>query len=115
MNRSFFLLFSLTLLFLYGTIHSYAVCVGENSFCKASTEKYYVAPEQLAISSQGIFLNLKGEWLQAEALFSDQGGIFVRHFTPSAYGCVDPYNACRNCGRCVHETYDICPYCGKPA
>ncbi len=78
-------------------------------------EKTYVLPEQTATTREGIFVKLDNLWFQTETLFSDSDGIFINNLSPSAYGCPDPYNPCRNCQRCVHQVYDICPYCNKPA
>src|SRR6266404_8469024 len=63
--------------------------------------KMYVAPEQLAMSSEGIFVKFDELWFQTTALFSDTTGIFIKDLTPMGYGCPDPYNQCRNCKRCI--------------
>jgi hypothetical protein len=83
--------------------------------CFEPCEKMYIAEEQAAITKKGIFVKLGEQWFQTEALFSDGNGVFIQNLNPSAYGCPDPYNACRNCGRCIHREFDICPYCEKPA
>ncbi len=77
-------------------------------------EKTYVNQHSTAVTGKGIFVKINEQWFQTEALFSDGEGVFIRNLNPSGYGCPDPYNACRNCMRCVHEIYDICPYCHKP-
>ena len=82
--------------------------------CFEPCEKTYVSQENTAITGKGIFVKFNEQWFQTESLLSDAEGIFVRNLSPNGYGCPDPYNACRNCMRCVHEIYDICPYCGKP-
>lgn len=78
-------------------------------------EKTYVTENQTTVTRHGIFVKLDEKWFQTETLFSDVNGLFIRNLTPSGYGCPDPYNACRNCGRCIHREFNICPYCGRPA
>ena len=78
-------------------------------------EKTYIAEDQAAVTGKGIFVKVGDRWVQTGALFSDGNGVFIHNLAPSAYGCPDPYNACRNCGRCIHREFDICPLCGKPA
>lgn len=80
-----------------------------------SCQKIYVEPEQLAVSSEGIFMQLDEEWFHVGTLSSDSSGIFVQDWTLVDYGCPDPENPCRNCGKCIHKSYNICPLCGKPA
>lgn len=86
------------------------------AFCDyfESCEKTYFSHDHTIVTEKGIFVKFDDQWFQTEALFSDEDGLFIHNLSPSAYGCPDPYNACRNCMRCVHEIYDICPYCGKP-
>ncbi len=76
--------------------------------------KIYVAPEQVAMSAEGIFVKFEDKWFQTESLFSDHRGVFVQNLRSSDDGCSSPYIVCRNCKRCVHEIFDICPYCRKP-
>lgn len=77
--------------------------------------KIYVEPEQLAVSSEGIFMQLDEQWFHVGTLSSDATGIFAQDWTLVDYGCPDPDNPCRNCGKCIHKSYNICPLCGKPA
>ena len=77
-------------------------------------QKTYVTPEQLNINSKGIFLNLDNQWIETNALFSDENGIYIRSLSPQEMGCRKNYFPCRNCDRCVHAKYEICPHCEKP-
>jgi hypothetical protein len=83
-----------------------------SKFCSA--EKVYILPEQLAITSNGIFVEYNQHWYETGALFSDEKGIYIQTPNPTESGCRDGYIPCRNCDRCVRESYDICPYCDKP-
>ncbi len=78
-----------------------------------SCEKTYILPHELAMTPDGIFVKVQDQWFQTEALFSDIGGIFFQNLKRGE--CSEKYYVpCRNCGRCVHEVYDICPFCNKP-
>ncbi len=116
MKKMLIQLFVIVLLFSQTTMaFARSCCNNDASNNFQPCEKIYVQPEQVVMSSKGIFVKLDDQWFQTETLLSDAVGIFIQNLDPSAYGCPDPYNACRNCGRCVHEVYDICPYCEKPA
>lgn len=106
-------LFSMAL-FLLCTTSSYASCTGDVNCSDSALEKIYILPEQLGFTSQGIFVNVDNQWLQAETLFSDEHGIYFHGFTPSENGCRKNYYPCRNCDRCVKDIYDTCPLCGRP-
>jgi hypothetical protein len=80
-----------------------------------SCDKQYVQPNYVAVSEDGIFIQLQDKWIQTEGVFSDAQGLFILNLAPSAYGCQDPYVPCRNCKKCIYEVYDICPHCGKNA
>lgn len=76
--------------------------------------RIYVMPDQLRINSDGFFINVDNHWIKAEALFSDETGIFIQRLLPHANGCREGYVPCRNCDRCVKEIYNICPHCERP-
>jgi hypothetical protein len=78
-------------------------------------EKTYVLPEQLTMSSEGIFVKFDGEQHQTQALFFDEGGIFILALSPNRDGCREGYVPCRNCSKCIREAYNICPLCNLPA
>jgi hypothetical protein len=116
MKKHITYLFALSLFFCLPQIAFACSCYNEKTgqlFQKQG--RVYIEPEQLAMSSNGIFIKVDENWFQTTALFSDATGIFIQDVTPMGYGFPDPYNACRNCQRCIHEEYDICPYCKKPA
>ncbi len=81
--------------------------------CKCH-ERIYVLPEQLGMSSEGIFVNLNDEWIEVQSVYSDESGIYISPLSIESNGCRNGYTPCRNCGRCVNEQYDICPICHKP-
>ena len=108
------LLFSLSFLLLNAmTSFAYANIAQDPTNSFQPCVKTYVLPEQLGMTSDGIFIKFDDQWFQTEGLHSDAEGIFIKNLRRSECG-EKHYVPCRNCGRCVHEVYDICPYCNKP-
>lgn len=68
----------------------------------------YVQPDQIAITHEGIFLQLYDEWIPTEALHYDTSGLFITnmsdewsvHWTCSVCGYSNSLwrNTCKNCG-----------------
>lgn len=104
----FFRCFALVITLFYGFNLFAETCPVETG------EKIYILPEQLGFCSEGIFVVLDNTWYKTEALFSDRNGMYVRNLWPQENGCRKGYWPCRNCDRCVHEDYDICPHCHRP-
>ena len=103
-------------LILASVVSIFCASSGFSEVCQnlLQNQRTYVAPEQLNISSQGIFLNVGNQCFQAEAIFSDENGIYVQNLSPQEDGCRKGFVPCRNCDRCVAYYYDICPHCNKP-
>ena len=73
-------------------------------------EKIYVQPDQVAITNEGIFLQLNEEWVPTEAIQYDASGIFVtsissewsfRWTCPKCGYENGPFS--RKCGNCGHK------------
>lgn len=80
--------------------------------CFIPCEKTYISPEQLGMTPQGIFVKFNDEWFQTELIRSDEHGLFIQNVGRSI--CPDKDDIeCRSCHRCVHKSYNICPYCDK--
>ena len=77
-------------------------------------QKVYVSPQQLGISSEGVFVNLDNQWVKTDSLFSDEHGIYIQNLWPQEDGCREGYVPCRSCDRCVKWYYNICPLCNNP-
>lgn len=93
---------------------AHANCCGETEARSDFFEKVYVEPEQVAMSSEGMFLKRGEDWFPIPSLFSDRHGLFTYLSREGDPICRAPYILCRNCRRCVHERYNICPLCEKP-
>ena len=79
-----------------------------------TAEKIYIAPEQLGVTPDGIFIEMNDDWIQVNAIYSDHYGIYFTRAALEPNGCRKGFTPCRNCKRCVREQYNICPLCSKP-
>jgi hypothetical protein len=101
---------------LFFVVCLFATFSAQHVFSAANNEhqKVYVAPEQLKIDTDGIFIHFDEVWYKTDSLFSDGQGIYVHARTEPEMGCRKGFFPCRNCDRCVKWYYDICPHCSKP-
>lgn len=99
-------LFSLLLIFFMA--NSFA-CINDGRHY-ITCEKTYISPNQVAFSQAGIFVFMADHWIQTEAVYSEQKGLFIMNYVTS---CPDDYWWCFNCYKCVHVSYKRCPTCGK--
>ncbi len=80
-------------------------------------ERLYVAPENIRVEGDGIFIRVHDKWFITEAVFSNAHGMYVETlWRRGESGCPEGQEPCRNCRRCIPDYYDdLCPLCGKPA
>lgn len=72
-------------------------------------EKIYVAPHQVAITSEGIFVQFKEEWMMTDAIHRDNGGLFISSIADEWSW----YWTCPKCGYEKNTAFDrSCRSCG---
>ncbi len=96
--------------------YGFSVSCLENATCHLSHEgKTYISSDKVVVQDEGMFVNIDDNWFQIDSLFTDENGLFFKKCgRKDDHRCEKYYVSCRNCDRCVRESYDICPYCGKP-
>lgn len=77
-------------------------------------DKIYIASDQIVLESRGMFAHFNDIWVRIDSLFTDQDGLFIKVGRKDDHYCEKYEVSCRNCDKCVNESYDICPYCKMP-
>lgn len=72
-----------------------------------SDEKVYVAPHDISIRDNGIYIFVEPQWIQTASLHSDARGIYVQWDTK----CGTYEWLCKKCKRCNFLLLPKCPRC----
>jgi hypothetical protein len=100
--KVFLMLLVLAIAGISGISQSYA-----NSliFC-SDADKAYIAPDQVTVSPDGIFVLVEGEMIQVQAILQDNKGIY--YLKPSIYW------TCRKCGYSKNPAWtNYCQSCKR--
>ncbi len=77
-------------------------------------EKYYIDPSQLAFINKEIWAYVNGTWISIQALFSDEGGLYIHNYPWSRWICrACGYNNAgisKTCQRYYPEIREFCNY-----
>lgn len=72
------------------------------------SEKWYVQPNQIAITEEGIFISMDDEWINADAIHRDHTGLYITK-------AEDEWSTKWECPKCHHSNSawrNTCYNCG---